>query len=57
MTIHKNYSHNKVKNVNTYNPIKITLMEWKLIFGDIYKARDFKESLKIFFGPPKTRER
>tara|TARA_B000000532_G_scaffold179049_1_gene145483 strand:+ start:2474 stop:3310 length:837 start_codon:yes stop_codon:yes gene_type:complete len=46
-----------VKNVNTFNPVKITLMEWKSIFADIRKASNFKESFKIFFGPPKTRER
>tara|TARA_B100002052_G_scaffold268362_1_gene266968 strand:- start:14696 stop:15532 length:837 start_codon:yes stop_codon:yes gene_type:complete len=46
-----------VKNVNTFNPVKITLMEWKFIFADIRKASNFKESFKIFFGPPKTRER
>ena len=46
-----------VKNVNTFNPVKITLMEWKSIFADIRKASNFKESFKILFGPPKTRER
>ena len=53
----ENVKYGLVKNVNTFNPIKITLMEWKYIVTDINKAPNFKESLKIFFGPPKTRER
>jgi len=52
-----NVKYGLVKNVNTFNPVKITLMEWKSIFADIRKASNFKESFKIFFGPPKTRER
>tara|TARA_B100001996_G_scaffold82632_1_gene60973 strand:+ start:996 stop:1832 length:837 start_codon:yes stop_codon:yes gene_type:complete len=46
-----------VKNVNTFNPIRITLMEWGSIFKDINKAPNLKESFNIFFGPPKTKER
>ena len=46
-----------VKNVNTFNPIKITLMEWGSIFKDMNKASNLKESFNIFFGPPKTKER
>ena len=45
------------KNVNTFNPIKITLMEWNSILKDLNKASNIKESLNIFFGPPKTKGR
>ena len=52
-----NVKYGLVKNVNTFNPIKITLMEWSSIFKDMSKAPNLKESFNIFFGPPKTRER
>jgi sterol desaturase/sphingolipid hydroxylase (fatty acid hydroxylase superfamily) len=52
-----NVRYGLVKNVNTFNPIKITLMEWSSIFKDMSKASNLKESFNIFFGPPKTRER
>ena len=52
-----NVRYGLVKNVNTFNPIKITLMEWSSIFKDMTKAPNLKESFNIFFGPPKTRER
>ncbi len=45
------------KNVNTFNPIKITLMEWNSILKDLNKASNIKESFNIFFGPPKTKGR
>ena len=52
-----NVRYGLVKNVNTFNPIKITLMEWSSIFKDMSKAPNLKESFNIFVGPPKTRER
>ena len=52
-----NVRYGLVKNVNTFNPVKITLMEWSSIFKDMSKAPNLKESFNIFFGPPKTRER
>ena len=52
-----NVRYGLVKNVNTFNPIKITLMEWSSIFKDMSKAPNLKDSFNIFFGPPKTRER
>ena len=52
-----NVRYGLVKNVNTFNPIRITLMEWSSIFKDMSKAPNLKESFNIFFGPPKTRER
>ena len=45
-----------VKNVKTFNPIKITFMEWSNILKDIKNSNNIKESLYLFFGPPKTKE-
>ena len=36
-----------VKNVNTFNPITITIMEWKKIFTDLNQSKRFKDSIKI----------
>ena len=46
-----------VNNVNTFNPIKITFMGWMAMLKDIKNSADYKESLKIFFGPPNTKTR
>ncbi|MFL2775696.1 MAG: sterol desaturase family protein [Gammaproteobacteria bacterium] len=43
-----------VKNVNTFNPIKITFMGWQEIYKDIKNSRSRKEAIGHFFGPPKT---
>lgn len=43
-----------VKNVNTFNPIKITFMGWQEIYQDIKNSTSSKEALGHFFGPPKT---
>ena len=43
-----------VKNVNTFNPIKITFMGWQEIYQDIKNSESSKEALGHFFGPPKT---
>ena len=45
------------KNVNTFDPVKITLMGWTSIARDIRNARGFRHGLYIFFGPPDTRTR
>ena len=45
-----------VKNVKTFNPIKITFMEWSNIFKDIMNSNNIIVSLYLFFGPPKTKE-
>tara|TARA_B100001057_G_scaffold497543_1_gene601931 strand:+ start:868 stop:1701 length:834 start_codon:yes stop_codon:yes gene_type:complete len=45
-----------VKNVKTFNPIKITFMEWSNILKDIKNSNNIKESLYLFFGPPKTKD-
>ena len=44
-----------VKNVNTFNPTKITFMGWQEIFKNIKKSNNFNEALYFVFGPPKTR--
>ena len=43
-----------VKNVNTFNPIKITFMVWQEIYSDVKNSRSRKEAIGHFFGPPKT---
>ena len=46
-----------VNNVNTFNPIKITFMGWMAMLKDMRNSLSYKESLKIFFGPPNTKTR
>ena len=46
-----------VKNVNTFNPVKITFMGWKAILNDIKQSKSFLEGLRLFFGPPNTRSK
>jgi alkylglycerol monooxygenase len=46
-----------VKNVNTYNPVKITFMGWKEILDDIRKSKSLSHSLYLFFGPPNTKSK
>ena len=52
-----NVRYGLVKNVNTFNPVKITFMEWSSMFKDMSKASNLQEFINIFFGPPKTRNR
>ena len=46
-----------VNNVNTFNPIKITIMGWQSMIRDIQNAKNYKEVFSIIFGPPNTRNR
>ena len=46
-----------VKNVNTFNPVKITFMGWQEIFSDIKDSNSFKEVLYNFFGPPNVNKK
>tara|TARA_B100001287_G_scaffold265466_1_gene258415 strand:+ start:6191 stop:7036 length:846 start_codon:yes stop_codon:yes gene_type:complete len=46
-----------VKNVNTFNPLTITLMEWKAILDDIKQSKSISQALHLFFGPPNTRNK
>ncbi len=43
-----------VKNVNTFNPFKITLMGWHEIILDMKNSKSSREAMTHFFGPPKT---
>jgi sterol desaturase/sphingolipid hydroxylase (fatty acid hydroxylase superfamily) len=45
-----------VNNVDTFNPIKITIMGWTSIFRDIKNSQTFRQALYLFFGPP-TKEK
>ena len=40
------------ENVNTFNPIKITFMNWYLMYKDFKKSRGYKNKLLSFFGAP-----
>ncbi len=44
-----------VRNVNTFNPTKITFMGWTDIFKSIKNASSFNEVIYYLFGPPKTK--
>ena len=44
-----------VKNVDTFNPTKITFMGWQEMLRNIKNARSLNEALYYFFGPPKTK--
>lgn len=41
-----------VRNLATYNPIKICLHEWVGIYKDIRGSKSIAEALGYFFGPP-----
>ena len=44
-----------VKNVNTFNPTKITFMGWQEIFNNIKNSSNMSEVIYFLFGPPKTK--
>ena len=44
-----------VRNVNTFNPTKITFMGWIDIFKNIKGSKNLNEALYYLFGPPKTK--
>ena len=44
-----------VKNVNTFNPSRITFMGWTRIIEDIRDAENLNEALYFIFGPPNTK--
>ena len=46
-----------VKNVNTFNPMKITFMIWSDMYHEIKNSKKFSHALKLFFGPPETHEK
>lgn len=41
-----------VKNLDTFNPIKIAFHEWAGIFQDVRSAKNFKEVVGYIAGPP-----
>ena len=43
-----------VKNVNTFNPLKITIMVWQDIYQDTKSSKSTKEAINYIFGPPRT---
>ena len=44
-----------VRNVNTFNPTKITFMGWIDIFKNMKNASNFNEAIYFLLGPPKTK--
>ena len=44
-----------VRNVKTFNPTKITFMEWIDIFKNIKNATNLSEAIYFLLGPPKTK--
>ena len=44
-----------VNNVNTFNPIKITLMDWQAMLREIKEKEKVSEKIKMFFGAPQTK--
>jgi sterol desaturase/sphingolipid hydroxylase (fatty acid hydroxylase superfamily) len=44
-----------VKNVDTFNPVKITFMGWMDIIKDIKHAKGLKQISYQIFGPPESR--
>ena len=39
-------------NVKTFNPVKITFRDWKLLFRDIQSERSIKEACLYLIYPP-----
>ena len=44
-----------VRNVNTFNPTKITFMGWIDIFKNMKSASNLSEAIYFLLGPPKTK--
>ena len=41
-----------VKNIETYNPVRIAFHEWAAIARDLITARSWREAAGVVFGPP-----
>ena len=41
-----------VKNLATFNPIRVAFHEWAAIFGDLARSRSLREVAGYMFGPP-----
>jgi len=40
------------ENVNTYNPVKITFMDWQALYKQVRSANSIKEALQYIWKPP-----
>jgi hypothetical protein len=41
-----------VKNIDTFNPVRIAFHEWTSIARDLTAARSWREAVGLLFGPP-----
>jgi hypothetical protein len=41
-----------VKNIATFNPIRIAFHEWAAIAREVFAARTAREAVGVVFGPP-----
>jgi sterol desaturase/sphingolipid hydroxylase (fatty acid hydroxylase superfamily) len=41
-----------VKNIDTFNPVRIAFHEWASIVRDVFAARSWREAAGVVFGPP-----
>jgi len=48
----RRYCYGIVKNIETFNPIRIAFHEWIAIIRDLFAARSAREAVGVIFGPP-----
>jgi hypothetical protein len=41
-----------VKNIGTFNPVRIAFHEWISIVRDVFASRSLREAVGVAFGPP-----
>ena len=41
-----------VKNIGTFNPLRIAFHEWAAMLRDLWSTRSWREALGVVFGPP-----
>jgi len=41
-----------VKNIDTFNPLRIAFHEWVAMLRDLWSARSWREALGVLFGAP-----
>ena len=41
-----------IRNIDTYNPLRIAFHEWAAMGRDLYRARSIREAIGMVFGPP-----
>ncbi len=49
---HEPCRYGLIKPLNSYNPIRLALQEWRDMFRDVRNARSFTVALRALFGPP-----